>query len=87
MTKGLGSLPYEERLREPGLFGFQKRRLRVDHITMFQYLKGSYKEGGDSLFTSSHMEELRTNGYKLLLGRFRLDTRKIFHNENNQPLE
>ncbi|PKU34839.1 hypothetical protein llap_14859 [Limosa lapponica baueri] len=57
MIKGLGSLPYEERLKELGLFSLEKRRLRGDLITMFQYLKG-------------HMEKMRGNGYKLLLGRF-----------------
>ena len=87
MIKGLGSLPHEERLRELGLLSLEKRRLRGDLITVFQYLTGAYKEDGDSLFTRSHMEKTRGNGYKLLLGRFRLDTRKTFHNENNQPLE
>lgn len=70
MIKGLGSLPHEERLREPGLFSLEKRRLRGDLITMFQYLKGGYKEDGDSLFTRSHMEKTRADGYKLILGRF-----------------
>ena len=70
MVIGLGSLPYEERMRELGLFSLEKRRLRGDLITMFQYLKGGYKEGGDSLFTRSHMEKMRDNGYKLPLGRF-----------------
>ena len=78
MIKELGSLPYEERLRELGLFSLEKRRLRGDLITMFQYLKGGYKEDGDSLFTRSHMEKMRGNGYKLLLGRFQLDTRGKF---------
>ncbi|KAK4823664.1 hypothetical protein QYF61_005016 [Mycteria americana] len=78
MIKGLRSLPYDERLRELGLFSLEKRRLRGDLITVFQYLKGSYKEDGASLFTSSHMEKTRSNGYKLLLGRFQLDTRGKF---------
>ncbi|KAK4820176.1 hypothetical protein QYF61_021448 [Mycteria americana] len=55
-----------------------KRRLRGDLITMFQYLKGGYKEDGDSLFTRSHMEKIRGNGYKLFPGRFQLDTRGKF---------
>ncbi|GAB0176126.1 hypothetical protein GRJ2_000077800 [Grus japonensis] len=62
MIKGLGSLPYEERLRELGLFSLEKRRLRGELITMFQYLKGGYKEDGDSLFTRSHMEKIKGNG-------------------------
>ncbi|GAB0204351.1 mitochondrial enolase superfamily member 1 [Grus japonensis] len=72
MIKGLGNVPYEERLRELGLFSFEKRRLRGDLITMFQYLKGGCKEDGDFLFTRSHMEKMRANGYKLpnLVGRF-----------------
>ena len=93
MIQGLGSLPYEERLRELGLFSLERRRLRGDIITMFQDLKGGYKEDGDSVFTRSHMEKTRGNGYKLLLGRVRLDTRgkyfttKTVRHWNNLPGE
>ncbi|GAB0187282.1 hypothetical protein GRJ2_001193500 [Grus japonensis] len=93
MMKGLGSLPYEERLRELSLFSLEKRRLRGDLITMFQYLKSGYKEDGDSLLTRRHMEKTRGNGYKLLLGRFQLDTRRkfftmrIISHWNNLPRE
>jgi len=45
---------------------------------MFQYLKGGYKEDGDSLFTRSHMQKTRANGYKLILERFQWDTRGKF---------
>ena len=78
MIKGLGSLPCEERLRELVLFSLERRRLRGDIITMFQYLKCGYREDEDSLFTRSHMEKTRGHGYKLLLRRFQLDTRGKF---------
>ncbi|GAB0181394.1 mitochondrial enolase superfamily member 1 [Grus japonensis] len=59
MIKGLGSLPYEERLRELGLFSLEKRRLKGHLTTTFQYLKADYKEDGESLFPRSHVEETR----------------------------
>ena len=62
MIKGLENLLYEERLKELGLFSLEKRRLRGDLITVFQYLKGGYKEDRDSLFTRSHIEKARAMG-------------------------
>ena len=60
------------------MFSLEKRRLRGDCITMFQYLKSGYKADGDSLFTRSDMEKMRGNRCKLLMERFQLDARGKF---------
>ena len=78
MIRGMEHLPYEERLKQLGLFSLQKRRLWGDLITAFQYLKEAYKKVGDGLFTRACSDRIRGNGFKLKEGRCRLNIKKKF---------
>ena len=66
---------YKDRLREPGLFSLEKRRLQEDLREAFQCLKGSCKKE-DRLLSRVCCEWTRGNGLKLKEWKFRLDIRK-----------
>ena len=67
-------LPYEDRLREMGLFSLEKRRLHEDFKAAFQYLKGACRKAGERHFRRACSDRQR----EMEESRFRLDVRKKF---------
>jgi len=85
MIRGLEHLPFEESLRELGLFSMEERRLLGDLIAAFQYLKTTYKKGGEGLFARACRDRTRHNDCKLKRGRF-ISKKEILYYEGGEIL-
>ncbi|PKU48080.1 hypothetical protein llap_1637 [Limosa lapponica baueri] len=88
MIRGLEHLSHEDRLRELGCSAW--KRFRGDLIAAFEYLKGAYRRDGEGLFMKKWSNMMKSNGFKLKEGKFRLDIRyweEILYCEGGEALE
>lgn len=74
---GVEHHPCEDRLREMELFSLEKIRVQGDLIEAFQYIKGGYKKEEDRHFSRVCGDRKKGNGFKLKVGRLRLDVMKF----------
>lgn len=63
---------------ELGIFTLEKRRLKINLITIFKHLKGCHAKEWEGLFSVVPDYRTRTNGLKRQESRFRLDMTKYF---------
>lgn len=73
MIKGLETMPDRQRLQELHLFSLTKRRLRADLIRVWKYQHGEQKTDDKVLIRLAEKGLIRSNDWKLMLDKFRLE--------------
>ena len=70
MLPGLGSMPYENRLSELGLFSLERRRIRGDLIEVYKMMRGIDRVDSQRLFPRAEMVATRGHRFKVLGSRY-----------------
>jgi len=78
LVKGLENMPYEEQMKDFGLFSLGKSTLMGDLIAAFIYLKCDFIKSGIGLLALVTGDRMRGSVLKLRQWRFWLDIRKNF---------
>ena len=65
MIQGLEGRPYEERMRDLGLFSLEKRRLRWDLVAVYNFIRWVHQDLGGHLFTRTPQGKTRFNGHNI----------------------
>jgi len=88
---GLEHLPCKERLRDLGLFGLKKRRLRGDLVSANKYLKCCSQVDRGRLFLVASNNRTGDNWQKLERNKFHTNTRtstvRVMEHWNRLPRE
>ena len=93
MVRGLGHLPYEQRLKSLDFYTLFRRRQRGDLIEVFKILNGYYEIDPTKFFTLTDVSNTRGHHMKLLKSYTRLNarsnffTQRIINSWNSLPQE
>lgn len=78
-------VPYQGRLKRPGLFSLERRKLNRDMVGVYENLKGVDKVNKKLLFTKPCNVGTRGHPVKLEGDRFKTNKRKSFFMQDVVP--
>lgn len=80
MIQGVKHFPYQDRLRDLGLFRLENKGLYLHLRAAFQYLNGGYYKERDHYFSRVCCDRARADAFKVNEKVFRLGVRKKYDN-------